>query len=69
MSTDRPSIRRLRAFSLEPGTIVSDKYQIIDLLGSYRDAGLDYAIVYFADAAYDDESLTLFAEQVAPALR
>ncbi len=51
------------------GRGVGTPEQIIDLLGSYRDAGLDYAIVYFADAAYDDESLTLFAEQVAPALR
>lgn len=43
--------------------------RLVELLGTYRDAGLDHAIVYFPDAAYDSESLHLFAEQVMPQLR
>lgn len=42
--------------------------QIIEWLGAYRDAGLSYAIVNFADVAYDRESLELFAAEVIPAL-
>ncbi|NNC75950.1 MAG: LLM class F420-dependent oxidoreductase, partial [Acidimicrobiia bacterium] len=32
------------------------------------DAGMGYAIVYFAEAAYDTSGLELFAREVAPAL-
>jgi F420-dependent oxidoreductase-like protein len=40
--------------------------QVIEWLKSYEDAGLTYAIVYFADAAYDRASLELFAKEVMP---
>lgn len=33
MSLRLPSARQIEAFSLEPGTIVSDKYEVIDFLG------------------------------------
>lgn len=62
VDTDR--VERLFA---GPGIGTPDR--LIDHLGTYRDAGLDYAIVYFPDAAYDVESMELFAEQVMPAVR
>jgi F420-dependent oxidoreductase-like protein len=43
--------------------------QVIDFLQAYQSAGMSYAIVYFADAAYDRSSLELFAKEVMPALR
>ncbi len=61
---DTERVERLYA---GPGVGTPD--QVVELLGSYRDAGLDYAIVYFPDAAYDDESMALFANEVAPELR
>jgi F420-dependent oxidoreductase-like protein len=42
--------------------------QVIGHLERFQDAGLDYAIVNFADVAYDRESLELFAEEVIPQL-
>jgi F420-dependent oxidoreductase-like protein len=43
--------------------------QVIDFLQAYHSAGMRYAIVYFADAAYDRTSLELFAKEVIPAFR
>lgn len=43
--------------------------QVIDFLQAYHSAGMGYAIVYFADAAYDRTSLELFAKEVIPAFR
>ena len=43
--------------------------QVIDFLQAYHSAGMSYAIVYFADAAYDRTSLELFAKEVIPAFR
>jgi F420-dependent oxidoreductase-like protein len=40
--------------------------QIIEWLKEYEGAGLSYAIVYFADAAYDRGSMELFAKEVMP---
>ncbi len=42
--------------------------QIVARLEAYRSAGMGYAIVQFADAAYDPESRELFATEVIPAL-
>lgn len=42
--------------------------QIVDRLQGHKEAGMSYAIVHFADAAYDDSSMRLFAEQVIPEL-
>ena len=58
---------RVKRFAAGPGIGTPD--QVVELLGTYADAGLGYAIVYFPDAAYDDESITMFAEQVMPALQ
>ncbi|MCI0678670.1 MAG: LLM class F420-dependent oxidoreductase [Actinobacteria bacterium] len=43
--------------------------QVIDILRTWEKQGMTYAIVNFADAAYDSSSLELFAAEVMPALR
>ena len=43
--------------------------QVVERLGAYGDAGMGYAIVNFADVAYDRSSLEMFAKDVIPALR
>jgi F420-dependent oxidoreductase-like protein len=50
------------------GAAVGTPEMIIDLFGTFRDAGLAYVIAYLPDAAYDEESLELFAAEVMPAL-
>lgn len=50
------------------GPAVGTPEQIAERLSALRSAGMTYAITYFADAAYDAESVRLFAEQVVPAL-
>lgn len=50
-----------------PGTGTPD--QIIEHLAAHRDAGMEYAIAYLPDAAYDETSLELFAAEVIPQLR
>jgi alkanesulfonate monooxygenase SsuD/methylene tetrahydromethanopterin reductase-like flavin-dependent oxidoreductase (luciferase family) len=40
--------------------------QIIDRLRGFEDAGLGYAIVNFADVAYDRSGIELFAREVIP---
>jgi F420-dependent oxidoreductase-like protein len=42
--------------------------QIIERLREMGDLGMNYAIVYFAEAAYDHSGIELFAKEVAPAL-
>jgi F420-dependent oxidoreductase-like protein len=41
---------------------------IISWLEEWREAGMSYAIINFADAAYDSSGLELFAREVIPAL-
>lgn len=41
--------------------------QVISWLGEYQKAGMSYAIVNFADVAYDRGSMELFAKEVIPA--
>lgn len=43
--------------------------QVVSWLEEFQAAGLTYAIVNFADAAYDRESLELFAKEVMPAVQ
>jgi F420-dependent oxidoreductase-like protein len=50
------------------GPLVGTPEQIVERLEELRREGLGYAIGYFQDAAYDDGSVRLFAEQVIPAL-
>lgn len=42
--------------------------QITERLSEWEKAGMSYAVVFFADAAYDRSSLELFAEKVIPEL-
>ncbi|NLT30584.1 MAG: LLM class flavin-dependent oxidoreductase, partial [Propionibacterium sp.] len=42
--------------------------QVAEQLTRYQQAGLQYTITYFPDAAYDRSSLEQFAAEVAPAL-
>lgn len=51
------------------GGMAGTPEQLIEKLQGWREAGMDYAIVYFQDAAYDTSGMELFAEQVIPALR
>ena len=43
--------------------------QVISILKKYQDEGMGYAIVNFADVAYDRSSIELFAREVMPAFR
>ncbi|MFC4603485.1 LLM class F420-dependent oxidoreductase [Rhodococcus kronopolitis] len=43
--------------------------QIVENLGALREQGLDYAICYFPEAAYDTSGIELFEREVIPALR
>jgi hypothetical protein len=43
--------------------------QIVSTLRELQDAGMTYAITYFAEAAYDRSGIELFEREVAPALR
>ncbi|HEY5889326.1 MAG TPA: LLM class F420-dependent oxidoreductase [Acidimicrobiia bacterium] len=51
-----------KEFSGTPG-------QIVDNLKEWKDVGLGYTIVNFADAAYETTGLELFASEVIPALQ
>ena len=51
------------------GAAVGTPDQVIETIGSFAEVGMGYAIVYFADVAYDSSSLELFASEVMPALR
>ena len=42
---------------------------MVEWLKEYEEAGMTYAIINFADAAYDRSSLELFSEEVIPAFR
>lgn len=59
--------RTLRNFT-EAGGLTGTPEQLIEKLQRWAAVGMDYGILYFADAAYDQASLQLFAEQVAPEL-
>lgn len=43
--------------------------QWIELLQPWKDAGMDYAILWFQDAAFTTRGIELFAEKVMPALQ
>lgn len=50
------------AFREQP--LVGEPEQIIEALQGLQAAGMEYAICYFPDAAYDDTSLRRFSEEV-----
>jgi F420-dependent oxidoreductase-like protein len=51
------------------GPAVGTPEQIVETLQPLQDAGMTYAITYFAEAAYDRSGIELFEREVAPALR
>ncbi len=51
-----------------PAALVGTVEQVTEKLAAYGDAGVDYAIAYFPEAAYDTSGIDLFAEKVIPAL-
>ena len=53
---------------LAEGPMVGTPEQITERLAAMAALGLDYAILYFPEAAYDRSGLDLFTAEVAPAL-
>ncbi|WP_022888658.1 LLM class F420-dependent oxidoreductase [Agromyces italicus] len=56
-------------FHAAPAALVGTPDEIVAKLEERRSAGLDYAILYPPEAAYDRSGLELFAAEVVPALR
>ena len=54
--------------NLLDGGMAGTPEQLIETLSTWSDVGMEYAIVYFTDAAYDTSGLELFARDVIPAL-
>ena len=52
----------------ESGPLVGTTDQIVERLTALAGLGLDYAICYFVDAAYDRASIELFESQVIPSV-
>jgi hypothetical protein len=50
------------------GAAVGTSDELIEQFAEYADAGMEYAIVYFADAAYSTDSMERFATEGMPAL-
>ena len=55
--------------SFRSGPMVGTPEQIIERFTQMRGLGLEYAITYFAEAAYDTSGIELFEQEVVPALR
>ena len=51
------------------GPAVGTPEQLVETFRELRDAGLTYAICFFADMAFDRSGIELFEREVAPALR
>ena len=60
---------RKRADEFRDQPAVGTPEQIVERLSALKDAGLAYAITYFAEAAYDTSGIELFEREVVPALR
>jgi F420-dependent oxidoreductase-like protein len=58
--------RSVNAYANSP--LAGTPEQIIERLSAMRDLGMNYAILSFAEAAYDHSGMELFAKEVAPAL-
>ena len=60
---------RKRVAEFRDGPAVGTPGQIVETLRELKDAGMTYAITYFAEAAYDTSGIELFETEVVPALR
>ena len=58
--------RRMRDFA--NGTLTGTPELVAERLAELRGLGMSYAILNFAEVAYDRTALTLFTEKVAPEL-
>jgi F420-dependent oxidoreductase-like protein len=63
-----PELAAASAEALRTGPLVGTPEQIVERLRGLAGDGLEYAITYFAEAAYDDAGIRLFADEVIPAL-
>jgi F420-dependent oxidoreductase-like protein len=54
--------------SAASGPLVGTPEQIIETLQQLEKAGMTYAITYFAEAAYDNTAVSLFEQEVMPAV-
>jgi len=64
----RPFVGEERAERTASQFLAGTPDQLVDHLAPWRDAGLEYLIGYFSDAAFDTSGLELFAREVVPAL-
>jgi F420-dependent oxidoreductase-like protein len=72
ISEDEEKISRLRDQDFGRATIVGTPAEVIDIVGQYREVGLDELIVpdfTFGSLKRKKESMDLFIEQVAPEFR
>ena len=67
-TSDDEAENQVRRYYLGSGGMVGTPEQIIEKLVTWRDAGVAYALVNFADAAQDTSALESFAGNVMPAL-
>ena len=51
------------------GPLVGTPEQVVEKLTELRGLGLEYAIIFFQEAAYDTSGIELFEREVVPALR
>ncbi len=63
---DDPDLSMNRLFG-GIGAVVGTPDQIVEHLKAYEAAGMGYAIIYFAEAAYTTNGMELFAREVMPA--
>jgi F420-dependent oxidoreductase-like protein len=60
--------RMIQTSYVESGGVAGTPEQVVEYFRQWQAAGADYAICYFADAAYDRSGIDLFAQEVIPAL-
>jgi F420-dependent oxidoreductase-like protein len=63
-----PFVERERAERTAGQFLAGTPEQLVERLQPWKDAGLEYLIGYFSEAAFDTSGLELFAKEVVPAL-
>jgi F420-dependent oxidoreductase-like protein len=63
-----PELAEQSVDSLAKSPLAGTPEQIVERLREMNDLGMNYTIVYFAEAAYDHSGIELFAKEVVPAL-
>lgn len=62
------TLERIMGEYRAPGALVGTVEQVTEKLAAIGELGMDYAITYFPEAAYDTSGLELFEQKVIPAL-